>query len=229
MLNDGQCTGVELASAPMILEARLLSDPTTPTVMQVDNPTSAEEAGTTEVTNPHAVPTDNAGGDHVAANVVATCKPLGHTVTAGTGAPVTPPTATPPAVSPSTTQPMLTSDNTSAPDATATNVCATTSEATPSPNEAARRLACFADEVIQNTRSPLLNTPPAQQAPTKKRAMPLRSSRIASQQLAHVPTSKRGEVLLMRKMGILQNTAPPSPGPSGPMMSFYQGTSQLHK
>jgi len=164
------------------------------------------------VTNPHAVPTDNAGGDHVAANVVATCEPLGHTAAAETGAPVTPPTATPPAVSPSTTQPMLTSDNTSAPDATATNVCATASEATPSPNEAARRLACFADEVIQNTRSPLLNTPPAQQAPTKKRAMPLCSSRIASQQLAHVPTSKRGEVLLMRKMGILQNTAPPSPG-----------------
>ena len=162
----------------MILEARLLSDPTTPTVMQVDNPTSAEEAGTTEVTNPHAVPTDNAGGDHVAANVVATCKPLGHTVTAGTGAPVTPPNAKPPAVSP--TQPMLTSDDTFAPDATATNLCAMASEATPSLNEAARRLACFADEVIQNTRSPLLNTPPAQQAPTKKRAMPLRSSWIAS-------------------------------------------------
>jgi len=85
MLNDGQCTGVESASDPMILEAGLLSDPTTPTVMQVDNPMSAEEAGTAEVTNPHAVPTDNAGGDHVAANVVATCEPLGHTAVAGTG------------------------------------------------------------------------------------------------------------------------------------------------
>ena len=90
----------------MILEAGLLSDPTTPTAMQVDNPARAEEAGTAEMTNPHAVPTDNAGGDHVAANVVATYEPLGHTTVAGTGAPVTPPNAKPPAVSP--TQPMLT-------------------------------------------------------------------------------------------------------------------------
>ena len=41
--------------------------------------------------------------------------------------------------------------------------------------------------------------------------MPKRSRRIAAQPLAHIPISKRGEVLLMRKMGF----APPA----GPISS----------
>ena len=42
---------------------------------------------------------------------------------------------------------------------------------------------------------------PRQKAVTK-RPLPIRSRRIAAQPLSHVPTSKRGEVLLMQRMGI---------------------------
>lgn len=83
-------------------------------------------------------------------------------------------------------------------------------DATPTPNEAARRLACFVGEVQQKSRSPLIKTPPGQRPQAKKKPMPLRSSRIAAQPLAQIPASKRGEALLMRRMGLLQATAPVS-------------------
>jgi hypothetical protein len=40
--------------------------------------------------------------------------------------------------------------------------------------------------------------------------MPIGSTRIVAQQLAHIPTSKRSEVLLMKKMGVLPPSAPVS-------------------
>lgn len=82
---------------------------------------------------------------------------------------------------------------------------ATASDATPTPREAARRLARFTEEVQLKWTPPLIASPPTQKAPATK-TMPIRSERIAAQPLAHIPASKQGEVLLMQKMGI----APPT-------------------
>ena len=58
---------------------------------------------------------------------------------------------------------------------------------------------------------PLIASPPRQKVPTMRQPTPKRSRRIAAQPLAHIPISKRGEVLLMRRMGF----APPA----GPISS----------
>ena len=83
------------------------------------------------------------------------------------------------------------------------------SDATPTPREAAQRLARFTEEVQLKRRSPLIVTPPRQKAATK-RPLPTRSRRIAAQPLAHIPTSKRGEVFLMQRMGTLSQVIPTS-------------------
>ena len=82
---------------------------------------------------------------------------------------------------------------------------------TPTPREAARRLARFTEEVQLERMPPLIVSPPRQKVATKRQPMPKRSRRIAAQPLAHILTSKRGEVLLMRRMGF----APPA----GPISS----------
>ncbi|XP_066318321.1 uncharacterized protein [Miscanthus floridulus] len=87
----------------------------------------------------------------------------------------------------------------------------THSDATPTPREAARRLARFTEEVQLKRMSSLIASPPRQKVATKGQPMPKRSRRIAAQPLAHIPTSKRGEVLFMRRMGF----APPA----GPISS----------
>jgi hypothetical protein len=79
---------------------------------------------------------------------------------------------------------------------------ALTAEDSPSPGEAVRRLARFTEEVLVVRQPPLMNSPPKQKTP--------RSRRIATQQMDHVPVSKCGEVLLMKKMGFLEPSAPPS-------------------
>ena len=89
--------------------------------------------------------------------------------------------------------------------------CTTPSDATPTPREAARRLAQFTEEVQLERMPPLIASPPRQKVPTIGQPMPKRSIRIAAQPLAHIPISKRGEVLLMRRMGF----APPA----GPISS----------
>jgi hypothetical protein len=86
---------------------------------------------------------------------------------------------------------------------------ALTEEDSPSPREAARRLAKFIDEVRVVRPSPLIRSPPKQKAPPK-RTLPLRSRRIAAQQMDHTPVSKRSEVLLMKKMRFLEPSASPS-------------------
>lgn len=83
-------------------------------------------------------------------------------------------------------------------------------DATPSPREAARRLNKFTAEVQRKRQPPLIASPPKQKAPPKKPIIPLGSRRIAAQQMGHIPASKRGEVLLMKKMGVLPPQAPPS-------------------
>ncbi|KAJ1274271.1 hypothetical protein BS78_05G049800, partial [Paspalum vaginatum] len=64
---------------------------------------------------------------------------------------------------------------------------------------------------VQSTTSSLLPTPVATPiAPCLARhpSLPLRSRRIAAQRLAGVPISKRGELILMRRLGILMDDAP---------------------
>jgi hypothetical protein len=80
------------------------------------------------------------------------------------------------------------------------------SEETPTTCEAAWRLARFTDEVQLRRQSLLIALPPKLLPPPKKHIIPKRSR----QPLAHIPTSERGEVLLMKKMGILPPAAPVS-------------------
>ena len=79
--------------------------------------------------------------------------------------------------------------------------CTTPSDATPTLREATRRLAWFTEEVQLKRMSPLIASPPRQKVATTRQPLPQRSRRIAAQPLAHIPTSKRSEVLLMQRMG----------------------------
>jgi len=83
------------------------------------------------------------------------------------------------------------------------------SDATPTPREAARCLARFTEGVQLKRRSPLIATPPRQKAVTR-RPLPTRSRQIAARSLAHIPTSKRGEVLLMKRIANLSQATPTS-------------------
>ena len=76
----------------------------------------------------------------------------------------------------------------------------------PTPHEAARRLARFTEEVQLERMPPLIASPPRQKVATRGQPMPKWSRWIAAQPLAHIPISKQGEVLLMRRMGF----APPA-------------------
>jgi hypothetical protein len=55
---------------------------------------------------------------------------------------------------------------------------------------------------------PLINSPPKQKMASKRTTLPIRSRRIAAQQMDHIPASKRGKVLLMKRMRILAPSAP---------------------
>ena len=82
--------------------------------------------------------------------------------------------------------------------------------------DAARCLASFLDKVRVEQEPPLIASPP-QQRTAVRRPPPVRprSSWIAAQPLAHIPASKRGEVLLNRRLGIAPPTSPDSPVPRG--------------
>ncbi|XP_066374092.1 uncharacterized protein [Miscanthus floridulus] len=84
--------------------------------------------------------------------------------------------------------------------------CTTPSDVTPMPREVGPRLARFTEEVQLKRMSPLIASPPRQQMATTRQPLPKRSRWIAAQPLAHIPTSKRGEVLLMQRMDF----APPA-------------------
>jgi hypothetical protein len=96
---------------------------------------------------------------------------------------------------------------------------------TPTPREAARRLARFRDEVLVQWEPPLIVSPPRQRPRTRK-PLPIRhrSRRIAAQPLAHIPTSRRGAVLLKQRFG----KAPPanlgSPAPKSILDALRSGT-----
>ena len=55
---------------------------------------------------------------------------------------------------------------------------------------------------------PLIANPPRLKVATTRQPLPKRSRRIAAQPLAHITTSKRGEVLLMQRMGFAPSAAP---------------------
>jgi len=96
---------------------------------------------------------------------------------------------------------------------------------TPTSLEAARRLARFLDEVRVEREPPLIAAPPRQRTHVR-RPPPVRprSSRIAAQPLAHIPASKRGEVLLNRRLGNAPPTATDSPAPRGILDALRTGT-----
>jgi hypothetical protein len=93
---------------------------------------------------------------------------------------------------------------------------------TPTPHEATRRLTRFTVEVECRRQPPLIASPPRQRAVTK-RPLPIRSKRIAAQPLSHIPTSKRGEVLLMQRMGIALPAAPVSSASKGAYDTIFTG------
>ena len=68
-----------------------------------------------------------------------------------------------------------------------------------SDSSAARRLKSFTRCVLKKVDSPLIREP-SKQSPAKP-VLPLRSRRLAAQSLSRVPAFKRGEVLIMQRMG----------------------------
>jgi hypothetical protein len=84
-------------------------------------------------------------------------------------------------------------------------------QCTPSTQSAERRLKVFTRRVTRSSQPPLLQVP--EQAPeTDARPwIPSRSRRLAAQNISHIPVAKRGEVLLMRRMGFSQGLQEPSP------------------
>jgi hypothetical protein len=82
-------------------------------------------------------------------------------------------------------------------------------ELTPSTGEAARPLSNskFTKEVQKKWRTPLILSLLKQKPPVTKAHIPVRSRRIAAQPMGHMPVSKRGEALLMKRMGFTNSSA----------------------
>jgi hypothetical protein len=99
---------------------------------------------------------------------------------------------------------------------------------TPSPSEAARRLTQFLGKVRVVREPPLITSPPWQRTPVR-RSPPIqpRSRRIVAQPLAHILASRRGEVLLNQRLGIVPPTALVSPAPKGILDALHFGTLPL--
>lgn len=94
---------------------------------------------------------------------------------------------------------------------------------TPTPREAAYRLAKYTQEVKSMVQSPLIKSPPKQMPLQRKPPLPIRSSCIAAQKLDHIPASKRGEVLLMKKMGVAPPAAPPFSVAKRSYKTYFKG------
>jgi hypothetical protein len=96
---------------------------------------------------------------------------------------------------------------------------------TPTPREAARRLTRFVDEVRVMRVPPLIASPPRQRA-RARRPLPVRrrSTRIAAQPVAHIPASRRCEILLEQRLGIAPPAATVSPAPKGILDALHSGT-----
>ena len=101
---------------------------------------------------------------------------------------------------------------------TSTRVVALT-EDSPSPREAARRLARFTEEVVVVREPSLISSPPT----PSKQTLPLRSRRIAAQKMDHIPASKRGKLLLKKKLGLLEPSTPPASMAKRSYESYFKG------
>jgi len=83
-----------------------------------------------------------------------------------------------------------------------------THQAVDNDDSAKRRLDGFINNVTCKRDSPLIHEPPKQ--PPAKPVLPWRSMRLAAQSLSRVPASKRGEVLIMQRMGYTRHLSAPS-------------------
>ena len=77
-----------------------------------------------------------------------------------------------------------------------------------SDSSAARRLKSFTRRMLKKVDSPLIREPPKQ--PPAKSVLPWRSRRLAAQRLSRVLAFKRGEVLIMQRMGYIKGPLAPS-------------------
>jgi hypothetical protein len=91
------------------------------------------------------------------------------------------------------------------------------------PREAAHQLARFIDEVRIERPPPLIASPPKQAVPIRRHPVVKRSTRISARPLSHIPTSRRGEVLLNMRMGIEPPAAPVSPAPKSLHVAILTG------
>jgi hypothetical protein len=110
-----------------------------------------------------------------------------------------------------------------APTAPAPEANSPPSEPTPTPSEAVRRLTKYTMDVQCRRQTPLIAEPPKQKVTQGRPFIPMRSTRIAAQQMDHIPASKRGEVLLMRKMGVLSANATPTSASRRTYDSVFRG------
>jgi hypothetical protein len=85
----------------------------------------------------------------------------------------------------------------------------------------------YTQEVKSMVQSPLIKSPPKQKPLQRKPPLPIRSSCIAAQKLDHIPASKRGEVLLMKKMGVAPPAAPPFSVAKTILQDILQGSTRL--
>ena len=85
-------------------------------------------------------------------------------------------------------------------------------------DSAKRRLDSFINEVTRKKDSPLIREPPRQ--PPAKPVMSWRSRRLAAQPFSRVPAFKRGEVLIMQRMGFTK-------GPSASSASELEAYDRL--
>lgn len=73
------------------------------------------------------------------------------------------------------------------------------------------RLKRFTERILRKVASPLLPTVPTVTHEQPSAKLPIWSRRIAAQPLSRVPTSKRGEILVIKRLGFLQEQARPTP------------------
>ena len=71
---------------------------------------------------------------------------------------------------------------------------------------------------------PLISSPPKQKPAPKRTTLSIRSKQIAAQQMDHILASNYGEVLLMKRMGILAPSTPISSAAKRSYDSYFQGT-----
>ena len=69
-----------------------------------------------------------------------------------------------------------------------------------------KRLKRFTAKILRKVSSPMLPQPEVEAQPR----LPTHSRRIAAQALSRIPASKRGEVLVMKRMGYLDGQTRPS-------------------